>query len=85
LSLLEELRQRRTAARTAADAVLTRAAEDPAGPRDLTPEELADYQAQVVAQREAEDAIEAEHDREVAELRAVSTRQQAPAVPREPV
>jgi HK97 family phage major capsid protein len=82
LSLLEELRQRRTAARTAADAVLERAA---AESRDLTPEELADYQAQVLAQREADDAIEAERDREVAELRAASTRRPGPDVPREPV
>jgi HK97 family phage major capsid protein len=86
MALLDDLRQRRATARTAADAVLTRAAEDPAGPRDLTADELADYQAQVVAQREAEDGIEAERDRELAELRAAATRRPAgPAVPHEPV
>ena len=71
-----------TAARAAADQVLERAA---AEQRDLTGEELADYQAQVVAQREADDAIEAERDREVAELRAAATRRPGPAAPREPV
>jgi HK97 family phage major capsid protein len=71
LSLLEELRQRRTAARTAADSVLTRAA---AEGRDPTPDELADYQAQVLAEREAADAMEAERDRQLAEVRAMATR-----------
>jgi HK97 family phage major capsid protein len=85
MPLLDDLRQRRTAAREAADAILTRAAEDPAGPRDLTPDELREYQARVVEQREADDAIEAERDREVAELRAASTRRPGPATPREPV
>jgi HK97 family phage major capsid protein len=85
VALLDDLRTRRTSAREAADAVLTRAAEDPAGPRDLTPDELREYQAQVVAQREADDAIEAERDREVAELRAASTRRPGPATKREPV
>jgi HK97 family phage major capsid protein len=83
MTLLDELRQRRTAAREAADAILTRAQEET---RDLSADELAEYQAQVVAQREADDAIEAERDREVAELRAATTRRPAgPAVPREPV
>jgi HK97 family phage major capsid protein len=84
--LLDDLRQRRADARTAADAILTRAAEDPAGPRDLTPEEATEHHAQVVAEREASDAIEQERDRELAELRAATTRRPAgPAVPREPV
>jgi HK97 family phage major capsid protein len=86
MPLLDELRQRRTSARDAADAILARAAQDPAGPRDLTPEELAEHARQVVAEREASDAIEAERDREVAELRAAATRRPAgAAVPREPV
>ena len=80
--LLDQLRDQRAAARTVADEILTRAA---AEQRDLTPEELADYQAQVVAQREADDRIEAERDRELAELRAAATRRPSPQVPREPV
>jgi HK97 family phage major capsid protein len=81
--LLDELRQRRTTAREAADAILTRAQEET---RDLTADELAQYQARIVEQREADDAIEAERDRELAELRAAQTRRPAgPAVPHEPV
>jgi hypothetical protein len=56
--LLSALRDQRTAARTAADEILTRAA---AEGRDPAPDELAEYQAQVVAEREANDAIEREH------------------------
>jgi HK97 family phage major capsid protein len=85
VALLDDLRAKRSAAREAADAVLTRAAEDPAGPHDLTPDELREYQAQVVAQREADDAIEAERDREVAELRAAATRRPGPAAGDAPV
>jgi HK97 family phage major capsid protein len=86
VALLDDLRQRRTAAREAADRILERAAQDPAGPRDLTAEEAAEHHAQVVAEREASDAIEQERDRELAELRAAATRRPAgPAVPREPV
>jgi hypothetical protein len=83
VALLDELRQRRTAAREAADAILTRAQEDT---RDLTADELREYQARVVEQREADDAIEEARDRELAEVRAAATRRPAgPAVPREPV
>jgi HK97 family phage major capsid protein len=83
MSLLDELRQRRTTAREASDLILHRAAEEQ---RDLTADELAAYQAQVVAQREVDDALEAERDRELAELRAAATRRPAgPAVPHEPV
>ena len=82
-SLLDQLREQRAAARTAADEILTRAAGEQ---RDLAADELRDYQARVVEQREADDAIEAEHDRELAELRAAATRRPAgPAVPHEPV
>jgi HK97 family phage major capsid protein len=81
--LLEELRAKRTAAREAADQILERAA---AETRDLSAEELAQYQQRVVEQREADDAIEAERDRELAELRAAATRRPAgPAIPHEPV
>ena len=67
--LLDQLRTRRGEARTAQDAILTRAAEEQ---RDLAPEELATYQAQVVAEREANDAIEREHARQLAEVRATT-------------
>jgi HK97 family phage major capsid protein len=83
VALLDELRQRRSTAREASDAILHRAA---AEQRDLTADELADYQARIVEAREADDAIEAQHDRELAELRAAATRRPAgPAVPHEPV
>jgi HK97 family phage major capsid protein len=82
VALLDELRERRTAARAAQDAVLARAAEES---RDLSPEELAEHGRQVVAEREASDAMEAERDRELAELRAAATRRPGPSVPREPV
>jgi len=80
--LLDQLRDQRTAARAAADEILTRAATEQ---RDLTPEELAGYQARVVEQRTAEDAIDAERDRQLAELRAASTRAPGREVPRSPV
>jgi HK97 family phage major capsid protein len=70
-SLLEELRERRTTARTAADEILTRAAEEQ---RDLSPDELASYTGHVQTQREVEDRIEQERDRELAELRASAAR-----------
>jgi HK97 family phage major capsid protein len=69
--LLEQLSQRRTAARTSQDAILERAATES---RDLTGEEANEYRAQVIAEREANDALEAERDRQLAELRAASTR-----------
>jgi HK97 family phage major capsid protein len=81
-NLLDELRARRAQAREAADAILTRAAQES---RDLTPEEATEHHTQVVAEREASDAIEAERDRELAELRAAGTRRPGPAVPHEPV
>jgi HK97 family phage major capsid protein len=69
--LLDQLREQRAAARTAADAILTRAAEQQ---RDLSPDELAEHQAEVVAEREANDRIEEAHARELAELRAAQAR-----------
>jgi HK97 family phage major capsid protein len=69
--LLDRLRDQRAAARTAADEILTRAA---AEGRDPSPDELATYQAQVVAEREAADAMKAERDRQLAEVRAMATR-----------
>jgi HK97 family phage major capsid protein len=83
MPLLDELRDKRTQARQAADAILERAATEQ---RDLSPEEASEHHAQVVAEREAADALEAERDRELAELRAATTRRPAgPATPREPV
>jgi HK97 family phage major capsid protein len=71
VSLRDDLLQQRTAAREAGDAILTRAAEEG---RDLTPDELAEHQAQVVAEREANDRIEEAHARELVELRAAQAR-----------
>jgi HK97 family phage major capsid protein len=82
-NLLDQLREQRASARTAADDVLTRAA---AEGRDLAPDELAQYQAQVTAEREAADALEAERDRQLAEVRAAVARRPTGSVtPREPV
>jgi HK97 family phage major capsid protein len=79
VALLDDLRQRRTAAREAADQILTRAAEES---RDLAPEELVTYQQQVTAEREAADAMEAERDRQLAEVRAMATRRNGPTLTR---
>jgi HK97 family phage major capsid protein len=80
--LLDQLREQRATARTAADEVLTRAA---AEARDPSAEELAAYQTHVAAEREAADAMEAERDRQLAEVRAAVARRPGPATPREPV
>ena len=74
--LLDDLRERRNAARAAQDTVLTRAA---AEGRDLTPDELAEHGRQVTAEREAADAMDAERDRQLAELRAAPTRRASTA------
>ncbi len=81
-TLLEQLRERRTTAREAADAILTRAAQET---RDLTADEWRDYQTRTVELREVDDQLEAERDKEVAELRAATVRQPGRALPREPV
>jgi HK97 family phage major capsid protein len=70
-NLRDQLVEQRTAARAASDEILTRAAGEQ---RDLTPEELAEHQAHVVAEREANDRIEEAHAAELAELRASQTR-----------
>jgi HK97 family phage major capsid protein len=80
--LLDDLRGQRASARTAADEILTRAANEA---RDPSAEELAAYQAHVAAEREAADAMEAERDRQLAEVRAAVARRTGPATPREPV
>jgi HK97 family phage major capsid protein len=78
-NLLDQLRERRGEARTAADEILTRAASEG---RDPAPDELAAYQAHVTAEREAADAMEAERDRQLAEVRAMATRGRAPTLSR---
>ena len=82
MALLDQLREQRAAARTSGDEILVRAA---AEGRDPTPEELAEYQAHVAAEREAADAMEAERDRQLAEVRAAVARHPGPTTPREPV
>jgi HK97 family phage major capsid protein len=80
--LLDQLRDQRTAVRTAQDGILTRAATEQ---RDLTPDELADHTARSVEARELDDRIERLLADQVAELRAASTRTAGRDVPREPV
>jgi hypothetical protein len=80
--LLDQLRDQRNAARTAADDILTRAA---AEQRDLSPEEHEQHRAQVAAEREAADAMDAERDRQLAELRAAPTRRPGSTAAAEPV
>jgi HK97 family phage major capsid protein len=82
VTLLDQLKERRATARTSGDEILHRAA---AESRDPTPEELAAYQARVVEERTAADAMEAERDRQLAEVRAAVARRPGPATPREPV
>jgi HK97 family phage major capsid protein len=81
-NLSDQLREQRAAARTAADAILTRAADES---RDLTPDEWREHGDRVAEERAAADQLEAERDRELAELRAAATRHPGPTVPREPV
>jgi HK97 family phage major capsid protein len=70
-NLLDQLREQRATARAAGDEILTRAA---AEGRDPHPDELAELQAHVTAEREAADAMETERDRQLAEVRAMATR-----------
>jgi hypothetical protein len=79
-SLLDSLRDQRTTARAAQDAILHRAAEEQ---RDLTADELADHQAQLVAEREAADALEREHAKQLADVRALATRGRGQTLTRE--
>jgi HK97 family phage major capsid protein len=80
--LLDQLRTRRGEARTAQDAILTRAAEEQ---RDLTPDELAEHGRQVDNERAAADQMDAERDRQLAELRAAPTRRPGSTATAEPV
>jgi HK97 family phage major capsid protein len=79
-TLLDQLREQRAEARRLGDEVLTRAA---AEQRDPSPDELAAYQAQVIAEREANDALEREHAKQLAEVRAMATRGRQPTLSRE--
>jgi HK97 family phage major capsid protein len=81
-NLLDQLREQRATARAEGDQILTRAASEG---RDPAPDELAQYQAHVAAEREAADAMEAERDRQLAEVRAAVARRPRPSAPREPV
>src|SRR5215216_7261896 len=79
-NLLDQLRDQRATARAAGDEILTRAASEG---RDPSPDELAQYQAQVLAEREAADAMEQERDRQLAEVRAMATRGRGQVLTRE--
>ena len=78
-NLLDRLRDQRASARTASDEILTRAASEG---RDPSPDELAAYQTHVTAEREAADAMEADRDRQLAEVRAMATRGRGPTLSR---
>jgi HK97 family phage major capsid protein len=80
VTLLDQLKDQRATARAAGDEILTRAA---AEGRDPTPEELAEYQQHMVAEREAADRMEQERDRQLAEVRAMATRGRTPTLSRE--
>jgi HK97 family phage major capsid protein len=79
-NLLDQLKERRGEARTAADEILTRAAGEG---RDPAPDELAEYQQHVLAERGAGDRLEQERDRQLAEVRAMATRGRQPTLTRE--
>jgi len=68
---MDRLRERRTQARTSADEILTRAAEEQ---RDLSPDELADHNRHVTEEREAADELDQRRDEQIAELRAGAAR-----------
>jgi HK97 family phage major capsid protein len=70
-SVIERLRDQRSAARDAADQILTSAAEDG---RDLNPDEIAEHRLHVIAEREAADELERARDVQIAELRAAGAR-----------
>jgi hypothetical protein len=72
MSLLDTLRERRDNARSTADEVLTRAAEEE---RDLTTEESAQHRDRVAEVRELDDEIEKHLEAQIAETRAAATRE----------
>ncbi len=82
MPLLDELRQKREVARSAATEILTRAQTEE---RDLTTEESTEHRDLVGETRELDDEIERGLEAEIAELRAQSVRRPTPDVPDEPV
>jgi hypothetical protein len=78
-NLLDQLREQRASARASGDEILHRAASEG---REPTGDELTAYQAQVLAEREAADALEQERDRQLAEVRAMATRRTGPTLTR---
>ena len=69
MPLLEELRQRRSDTRAAADGILTRAAGEQ---RDLTADEFGEYQQRAAELREIDDRLEQLLADEIRELRAAA-------------
>jgi HK97 family phage major capsid protein len=74
MSVIEELRERRTQARAAADEILVRAQTEE---RDLSAEELDQYQERVHEEREADERLEQLRDDEIKQLRAAPAREPA--------
>src|SRR6266542_6811418 len=72
MSRIEDLKAKRTEARTAADSILTRAQTEE---RDLTDEETVEFESRQAEAREASDAIEEFLETQVAEVRAAATRE----------
>jgi HK97 family phage major capsid protein len=79
-ALLDQLKERRATARASADTILQRAADEG---RDLDPAELATYQQETLNAREADDALDAERDRQLADLRAAALRGRQPTLDRQ--
>jgi HK97 family phage major capsid protein len=77
VSLLDDLRAKRAAAREAGETVLTRAATEE---RSLTADELAEHTRAVADEREAADQIEKHTAEQIAELRAGAARRGGPPV-----
>jgi HK97 family phage major capsid protein len=65
--VLQDLQAKRREARSAADSLITRAADDG---RDLSPEELSSWQEHVATEREINERVEELHESEVREMRA---------------
>jgi HK97 family phage major capsid protein len=79
-TLLDGLKEQRASARASADEILHRAASEG---REPAPDELAQLQLHVTAEREAADAMEAERDKQLAEVRAMATRGRQPTLSRQ--
>lgn len=71
MSLIEDLRAKRTETRAAADSLLTRAADEA---RDLSVEESTEHQSRVAELRDLDDRIEGLLSDQVRELRAATVR-----------